>query len=73
MAYPTQERRKSNFPPHVSLSGKSFFVFCTFTTRVLGLSLSVVAGASFTVSVKTCPSEALVPFVAMVAVWFGSP
>lgn len=30
-----------------------------------------MAGASVTVSVKTCPSEALVPFVAMVAVRVG--
>lgn len=61
IAYPTQDRRKSNFPFHVSLSGISFFGW-TFTTKVLGLSFDV--GASFT-SVNTCPSVAFVPFVAI--------
>ncbi|TNN82146.1 hypothetical protein EYF80_007514 [Liparis tanakae] len=40
------------------------------TALVLGLSFGVV-GASFTVSVKTSPSDALVPLVAMVTVSVG--
>lgn len=67
MAYPTQDNRKSNFPPHVSLSGISFFFFLLSSLRSSctssGLDLSWVV-TSFS-SIATCPSivAVLAPFV----------
>lgn len=45
----------------MSRSGRSVFFFCTFTTKVLGLSLVMEASTS----VEICPSATLVPLVAM--------
>lgn len=67
MAYPTQDSRKSNFPPHVSLSGIAFFFLSSFrsscTSSCLDLSWVVTSFSS----IATCPStvEVLAPFVAI--------